>query len=260
MRVVSFLIFLLLTFVSCAKYVNVYEVKPVSAGITINKYYIFENDVVVITYSFWKERGVLSYTLYNKLDKPIYIDWKKSSLIRNGQKLDYWADETITNSKSNSAYNSGLYFGYYDLLTLSNTLTESKSVKSERITFIAPRSAITRSKFVLYDLPYIAVKKANTLRNIKETNSNKTYDVKYIAYTQENSPLRFRNYLTFSSTENFEREVSIDNEFYVSSILKIRDLVFMEDKTVWNKETKKYEPRPPFIRPEWFFIKASNSN
>lgn len=253
MRLALFSVIFCLLLCSCTKYVNVYEVKPASSGITTKIYYIFENDVVTITYSFWKERGVLSYTLYNKLDKPIYIDWKKSSLVRNSQKLDYWNDETITNSKGRTVYNSGLYFGYYDLLTLSNTLTESKSVKPERITFIAPRSAITRSKFVLYDLPYRDMKKLSSTRNIKESNSNKTYDVRYIEYNQQNTPLSFRNYLTFSSTENFEREAVIDNEFYISSIMKINSNVFMS-RNEYNKQTKKYEYHHPFIRPVWFFV------
>lgn len=258
MRCVLYFLFILV-FGSCSKFVNVYEVQPVSSGFTTDTYFVYENEVVIIKYSFWRERGVLSYTLYNKMDKPIYIDWKKSSLIRNGQKLDYWNDETFTKSKSNSAFNSGLYFGYYDLLTLSTTITESKSVKPERITFIAPRSAITRSKFVLYDLPYVDMKKPTNSRSIKESKNDKVYDVKYVGYTKENTPLLFRNYITFSATENFEREASIDNEFYISAILKIKDADFM-DRTVFNKQTKKYEPYIPFMRPEWFFVKASSNN
>ena len=38
------------------------------------------------------------------------------------------------------------------------------------------------------------------------------------SFTKESSPHIFRNFLTFSYTENFEDEFYVDNEFYISDI------------------------------------------
>lgn len=40
-------------------------------------------------------------------------------------------------------------------------------------------------------------------------------------YSKETSPLIFRNYLTFSFSENFEDEFYVGNEFYVSEVNKM---------------------------------------
>src|ERR1700730_10311196 len=84
--------------ISCTHYVQFYETKTTSPMKVENNCYTFENDTIKIVYSFWANHGTLSYTVYNKLDVPIYIDWKKSSYVKNGEKLDYWKDRTTTNS------------------------------------------------------------------------------------------------------------------------------------------------------------------
>jgi hypothetical protein len=94
----------------------------------------------------------MSFYFYNKLNKPIYIDWKNSSFIYNGNKLDYWIDETVTNSAS---YYGAYYYKGEPIrpgLTASQgiALNNSKTFKPERITFIPPKANINRSQFKIY--------------------------------------------------------------------------------------------------------------
>ena len=51
----------------------------------------------------------MTFTIFNKLDIPIYIDWKKSSYIDNSVKLNYWVDEEM--KKTLESYDNYYYSG-----------------------------------------------------------------------------------------------------------------------------------------------------
>ena len=95
----SFLVIITVLLISCSpKLAHLYETKAMSN--LPNKENSFENDTVRIAYSFWSENGSYSFSVYNKLNVPLYIDWKKSSLVKNNDKLNYWSDEILTKSSS----------------------------------------------------------------------------------------------------------------------------------------------------------------
>jgi hypothetical protein len=149
------IVFILL-FTSCTKsFIQVFDTTSTNPLISKNEN-IFENDSIKITYSFWASNGVMSFSIYNKLNKPIYIDWKNSSLILNDLKLDYWIDELQTNQTS--YYREYFYLG--PLLSPFVFVNEGKqeststSVKPERITFIPPKSFTTKSQFYLFPNAY----------------------------------------------------------------------------------------------------------
>ena len=80
---------------SCGSYVQVFETKTANTKIE-DEHYTFENDSIKIIYNFWKNKGLLSFSIYNKLNKPVYVDWKKSSYINNSIKRNYWEDTEST--------------------------------------------------------------------------------------------------------------------------------------------------------------------
>jgi hypothetical protein len=158
---------------------------------------IYENDTVKIGYNFWAKNGLMSFDIYNKMDVPIYFDWKKSAFIPNDKMMSYWQDETNTVGISNTtaAY---MYGG-----TISGkTKSSSKSVRQERIGVIPSHAMITSSKYTL--TPF------------------KTKEPVNATYSKSTTPLRFRNFLTLSTSEQFDKGVTfIDNAFFLSSYQKI---------------------------------------
>jgi hypothetical protein len=76
-------------FSSCIQYTQLFQTVATSKMEKEKDYYAFENDTLKIVYDFWAERGILFFSIYNKLDIPIYLDWKKCSFIKNGDKYDY---------------------------------------------------------------------------------------------------------------------------------------------------------------------------
>lgn len=220
MKKTKYLTFFFFTLIGCKSYIQVFETKTTNTKIE-EGYYIYETDTIKITYAFWGKKGIMSFSVFNKLDKPIYIDWKKSSYIDNSNKFDYWIDEE--HIKSASYYGGYFYDG--PLIKPGYTInkgivtTTATKVKIERITFIPPQSNYYRSKFYLLPLTYF---KLDTKTEYKEVNRNdkpqKKTKVYETNYTKNTSPLVFRNFLTFSLTEDFKEKFYVDNEFYLSNI------------------------------------------
>jgi hypothetical protein len=177
-----------------------------------NSTYVFENDTVKITYHFWADNGIMNFDIYNKMNEPIYFDWKNSAFIPNDQMVSYWQDITNTVGTA-SGTSSWLYGG--GVMTTSRGV--SKSIRQERIGVIPPHSLITKKDFKLV----------------------KSYDEmpKPGNYSKTNSFLNFRNYLMFSTNEKFEGKVmAVDNKFYVSDI-----------KTIQYKKRESYKAQNKFV-------------
>ena len=138
----------MLLFVGCTSHVQLFETKSTNS-ILENGLFVYETDTIKITYAFWADKGIISFSIYNKLENPIYIDWKKSAFIDNSNKLNYWVDEEINTSIS---YNAN-YFYNGPLLKAGYSISEgvgmevSKKLKAERITFIPPKSDYFRSDY-----------------------------------------------------------------------------------------------------------------
>ena len=204
----------------CKSYVQVFETNGTNLE-TENEFYVFENDSLKITYGFWTQKGLMTFVIFNKLDKPLYIDWKKSSYIDNSVKLNYWIDGEKTKSLE---YYGSYYYGGPLLKTgyaVSSTkgVSVSTTVKNERITFIPPNSNYYRSKFYIFPINFFELDTKTPYKEVprkdKPKKKTKIYEK---SFSKENSPLIFRNFLTFSFSEYFEDEFYVDNEFYISDI------------------------------------------
>jgi hypothetical protein len=88
-----------------------------------------------------------------------------------------------------------------------------------------------------------------------------------IYFDKEKTPLAFRNFLTFSFSEDMKDEFYVDNEFYVS---KITDMVFQHfeyfkykiqgnTRTFDRDEHQQVIKVNPHIRPTRFYKSVSRS-
>ena len=72
----------------------------------IGQYFEYENDTISVTYSFWEMNGTIEMLIRNKLNQPIYIDWKKCSFITGETKHDYWDGTTDHDNQWFCIYNT----------------------------------------------------------------------------------------------------------------------------------------------------------
>lgn len=216
---------LLLTSCSQQMY-QVLETTSTNTKIENNKFF-YENAEIKINYMLWEEDGRLAFNIYNKTAEPIYIDWNKSHFIIDGISQEYWYDaEDITSFYSTS---SNTIFETTMSSLLNKPIIEAKSrrnttgfvnkTKPKKIIQIPPMSSIIVSKFSLIKTPFFSCEFP-----IKTTFSK---DVIKKSFSKEETPLKFRNYLTYSVQESFEQVKIIDNDFYVSTVSNMNRKVFL---------------------------------
>lgn len=219
------IIFTVILITSCGSYVQVFETKTANTKIE-NDSYTFENDSIKITYDFWADKGLISFSIYNKLNKPVYVDWKKSSYINNSVKRNYWEDTESTKTVQRNVGNSfkpirnGL--SYYNSVNISS----SETTKPEKITFIPPKSNYIRSQFFILPFPFLKVKDYRSVQIPQINNQNKQTTVFEKEFNLNDTPLIFRNFVTFSYSENFQKEFYVDNEFFISKVTKVPENQF----------------------------------
>ncbi|MBY0432538.1 MAG: hypothetical protein K2U26_00345 [Cyclobacteriaceae bacterium] len=240
----------------CAK-IQVYDTSATNSELN-NSFWVFESDTVMITYEFWANKGVMSFSVYNKANKPIYIDWKNSSFIHDYNKMNYWVDEEFSTLQS---FYGGYYYkgpllkpGY--AVTAGTQTSSSKTVKPERVTFIPPKSYYYRTQFYLVPNNYFPINtKVASIRYADEDKPKKSNSFQEVNYDYRTSPLKFRNYLAFSFSESAQTFFFVDNEFYVSSIKQMKKSLFRGRLT--NRDTYNEEYTLPFRRPTSFFFEIA---
>jgi hypothetical protein len=254
-------LFLTSLFYGCGSYVQVIETKTENTKIEENMY-VYENDSILVIYDFWHDKGLLNFSIYNKLNKPMYVDWKKSSYINNGVKRNFWEDIEISKSIENrSGYSYG---GKKSLIAYTNSVnvSSSETIKPEKITFIPPKSNYLRSQFFLMPISFIKVKNYPIIKEMpKLNNENKVVKYNEKEFNKNNTPLIFRNFLTLSYSENFSSEFYVDNEFYISKVIKVDKNQFEGYKKSTNNKLYEVDENgrriiiSPFQKSTSFYIK-----
>ncbi len=232
---------------SCSKeYIQIYDTNTTNTK-QIEGLWVFETDTLKVTYEFWASKGVMYFSLFNKLDKPIYIDWKNCSFIYNNNKLNYWIDEqqsTLVSYYGGYFYNGPLIIPG---LTINNGVQNSFSTttKPERITFIPPKSNYYRSQFYLLPIDYFkfnskTVVKTTVPRNDKPKKMTNVYENLYDINT---TPLKFRNFLSISLVENSNDFFYVDNNFFLSSV-KEMDYRHFQGKILTDSLGERFYSKP----------------
>ncbi len=234
---------LLLMLSSCSRFTQVVYVAPTNSDIqSVNHFYQYENEDIKVVYWFWAEHGIMSFLFWNKTDKPMYIDWKKSALINNGKRLSYYTNKDVSNYK---AY--GTTYGLDWLDIFNEYYSKSSNVKfgkeslvhGERISFIPPKSYITQAFYNLTANIYFDINDRNTEEEMM--NFCKVY------VSRSNQEISFRNYLTYSFSEMFEAENHVDNEFHLSKVITM-------DKGLFNYKDVNGFWANDWERPSRFYI------
>lgn len=241
-----FLLFILISLTSCKTYVQVFETKS-NNTISENNMYVFENDTLKIIYDFWHNRGILKFSIYNKLDKPLYIDWRKSSYIYNNMKINYWEEKEFRKSNSSFYYSSSHYYSSdYSPNYISGNSSGSISgiqstiiTKTERVTFIPPKSTFVKNQFYIVGQRQFMIKDYSTIEMESEFREGKKFKILEKEYNSSETPFLFRNFLTISLSEDISDESYIDNEFYVSKIQKLKTSNFSYPLYDETKKPKK---------------------
>ena len=175
---------------------------------------IFENDTLRLTWQLSGKGGGVTVNIYNKTSLPMYVNWKKSAFIRNEQATPLFDNNvTIQGNSAAIAYRTG-----------RSTLTEGRFAASlslpEGMDFIPPASGISRT---LPNLSRMGILETDALDSVQEKKLIAADGLNYIrcrqrTFDENQSPVRFKSYITFSLGSDNGQEFAETNSFYVGEI------------------------------------------
>ncbi|WP_020601731.1 hypothetical protein [Spirosoma spitsbergense] len=218
------------------------NVQPVEEGL------VLDNDTLTLRYNFASERGRMHLSIVNKLNQPLYIDWKRSSFIIGQDKIDYWRDVSDVQLSGSSSSYATLY-NRYTVGYMSGQIS-----RDDAVGFIPPQTKLEKQQFVI--VPNGSLKLPGTF-TIEQEKANwvdrkKPVDVKMYTYDNDKSPLTFRNYLTLSTDKDFKTEFHIDTKFWASDVKVLpRDQVLTMQR---SSQEYQYALPVPFKKADSFYV------
>jgi hypothetical protein len=173
------------------------------------KQLITENDTLRLIYGFSGGGGPVTITAFNKTNQPMFINWAKSAIIRDGQSFSlYGANSAFVGSATPTGT------GTADL-----TGTVSVPPGTE---FIPPQTKITRSTV------YLNQTGGSTRTIMPDTVKKQRYTLPdgavesyfQVSYAETQSPVRWKSYLTFVTGSGSGTEFTVSHTFYVGTVME----------------------------------------
>jgi hypothetical protein len=174
----------------------------------------FENDTLRLTWRLEGKGGAITLNIYNKTDQPLYVNWKKSAYIRNEQATALFNNNlTIQGNSAAIAYRTGR-------ATLSEGRYAASVSLPEGTDFIPPASSLSRQLPNLERTGLLATYFSDSLPEKKSIASDGLNHSRYRAanFSEDQSPVRFKSYLTFSIGNNNPQEFAETCSFYIGEI------------------------------------------
>lgn len=185
--------------------------------------FYFENDSVKVSYSFYGNHAPVSIKVYNKLDKPLYVDWKRSAAIVGNEAYSYAPGKVNINGSVNAlTYHDNLsrsVLGSYS--TTSASLIAVAELPKD-VAFLPPHAQIANVPLNLISSNFVVPESSmhKEQATLYDNGSNVKTNIKAADFTKENSPLIFRSYLTlYTQNGNEIKPVAYQHEFYVSKVV-----------------------------------------
>ena len=228
-----------LLFFSCSEknYYQVYDIQ--SSDVSMKEgVYAFDNADCRITYNMWSEGGNVSFMVQNKTEKNLYIAMPKSFFILNGVANDYYSETTYSRAVTNSAQlsaarqvsvsgflSSGIawypaHIGRQYGASIGTSLTESITTREAPVVCVPPMSSKLIFGFNISDHIY------KDCDNYKFNYPSRISP--NITYSENNTPIKFRNRIAYSFDEEGKDIRYIDHSFWMSNLQNYSEKAAME--------------------------------
>ena len=208
---------------SCNKlYYQVYDVNSENMVQKDNSL-VYENNDIKLMYNLWGENGSVGFIIQNKTNNDLFIDLTQTFFILNGKANDYFKNREYTNTSIMEAslstsylldWNTGLWANRYYVPLPAST----KAVKGIS-------TGVTTKEKAIICIPansWKVIDEYKVVPSIRQSCDKKTDYPKHKAvvstYNKDNSPLTFRNRISYAFDKECKNLKQIENEFYVSDI------------------------------------------
>jgi hypothetical protein len=206
------LLFLPILFASCSRY-QYATISSSNMNLSNNHEFVAENDTLRLVYNFSGRNAPVRLVIENKLNVPVYVDWRQSALIVNDKAISYVPNEVPIIGALNTA---GIKWDAVNSSS-SGTLNAVATLPAS-LDFIPPHSRIAKNPMgvtnrAIKSIPDSAVKK------IQIPTEEGSFWAKQSTFTEASSPMRFRSYLTISVGEAGAKPQALEHGFYISELV-----------------------------------------
>ena len=175
--------------------------------------FVVKNDTLEIVYKFGGENGPLEVQIKNKLDEPLYVNWKKSALIIGDKAISYSGNTIALKADYTGTAEDAIFFS--DFRLESGKITGTATLP-EYVSFIPPKAKITR-RLLNVTAKSINLAKDSLKRMRIFQPDGSFYTVKAANFSRENSPLIFKSYITlYTEKANDLKILPYEEEFFIS--------------------------------------------
>lgn len=240
----------------CSKttYYQVYQTKPVDQQCEVkNGRICHDANNVTVQYNFFAEEGEAGFWLTNNSDSVIYVNLAETFFVINGSANDYYQARQWTTTKSST-------------IAISKQERKDKKKKSSENTESSSQTSTKASTFgerCMIMIPPHATK-FFTEYHINSTmmelcgvkNTPKKSKPEGLSYTEENSPMMFSNYITYTIGCNGKRQ-HVEDKFYVSEIINVHgDAMFeaVREKDACGKDNGAKAVKMRYATPDRFYV------
>lgn len=183
--------------------------------------FIFDTDTIQIAYSFRGQDGPIQVTVFNKLDRPMYVDWSRSAIIINDVATSYRGQKSYITTETTSQTVGLGAFPYSDIST-TKTTTTGYEYKPEDVSFIPPKRKIEHHSLWLSNLNFDYIDKKEYTNSVVRNTSEQEVKVKALRFSEENTPLFFESYLTVFLEDG--STYAITQSFHIANLIRAKGL------------------------------------
>lgn len=188
--------------------------------------FVLENDTVRISYCFYGEDAPVAITVFNKLDEPLFVDWTRSALIIDDVATSYYADTAPIQGNTQSS-TDGYSYKWNKRFEISSSDSygsfTGEITLPKGVSFIPPKSKIGNASLRLNNLSFDKIPDEAYVKGKFAKRDGTVTNIRTKKYTEDDSPLRFRSYLTLymhTPEGKIGKTMSFEQSFYISQLIK----------------------------------------
>lgn len=213
------LLLICICFCSCSAPSYISTIKSATLGVEQTEIgeFVIDNDSLQIIYNFNGINAPIHVEIYNKLSKPLYVDWNRSAIVINGTATNYIGKTTkIYGSSTGSSYGTenfswgtANFVGSMDLAAPISIIPPKSRIKETHLSL--------KVKFQNIDTKKFSRTKIGLFDGSEYARAEQAF------YSENDTPFAFQSYLTLQYEG--ESYFHYDNDFYVEKLIILKDHV-----------------------------------
>lgn len=192
---------------------------------------VFENDDCKVVYNLWAQNGNSGFVMHNKTDEDLYVILPQTFFIKNGVAFDYFQNREYQSSQSIAAsasiYGIANFDGtWYDASKGAAKGTSYTVIQKENpIICIPPHTSKYIFEYNILD---------GLIRSCDKHQMHPKRMSAPMEFTKEDSPLNFKNRITYAFNKCGKGSKCIENEFWISELINYSKKEAGSTKTITN--------------------------